>query len=302
MSRPCLVQSRLVTVSVEWMHVSSPARIQQKRGFKSSGKKVSTENAPICSRELYHYAAKQAGAIPACKDIPRTCLIPPRASPAVGRSWRSAPPGAGPRPSWQRQISLWQWLWGAARLPAAVSGWHQSCCLHSGEKPRISIKNNTLLGLYHRSAHSKNRYWALKCVQDAVLAIQLMKRWISHTSTATGATIILKKWDLCTNDHNKIQCMVSVMRKVPSSDISGWSNQKRLPRDDILFLKDGQDFDFWVLGTYILGKGNENSKALDTERWRVFAEKCKQYITWSKEELNKRVLWMDVWANSMKKG
>ena len=71
--------------------------------------------------------------------------------------------------------------------------------------------------------------------------------------------------------------MTSVMRKVPTSHISGWSNQKRLPRDGILFLKDGQDFDFWVWGTYILGKGNENSKALDTERWRVFAENCKQY-------------------------
>ena len=225
----------------------------------------------------------------------------------------------------------------------------------------------------------------------------MVKSWVSCTSTATGVTTIFKKWGLCTNDCNKIQCMTSVMRKVPTSHISGWSNQKRLPRDDTLFLKDGQDFDFSVWGTYILGKGNENSKALDTERWRVFAENCKQYrrrqwhptpvllpgkshgrrslvgcrlwgrtesdtterlhfyfslscigegngnplqysclenprdggawwaavygvaqswtrlkrlssssskqyIPWFKEELNKRVQWMDVWANSMKKG
>ena len=52
------------------MHVSSPARIQQKRGFKSRGKKVSTENGSTQCPDL------QQRTVPLCCQASRshTCL------------------------------------------------------------------------------------------------------------------------------------------------------------------------------------------------------------------------------------
>ena len=153
MSRPCLVQSRLVTVSAEWMHVFSPARMQKKRGFKSRGKKypqkMDPSSAPVCRLRTVPLSYQAIRSHTCLQRYSENLLNPSSCKPSSGKILKK-------RSTWGRSPSFvatanFSVTMALRRCSASCSSFRLASIMLPAqwENMRTNVENGTVLGLSH---------------------------------------------------------------------------------------------------------------------------------------------------------